>query len=238
MQTAEKLSVQEEFPTKSAMPASVITQPADMITEEEIERLRTNFTAQLHEIEILESMYSMPGEFFLHNPAAKAQLEDFCMDKSSSVPAEISYDIKLQCENSIPHVEPVELVATVTYPLDYPAVPPSVYIRLLNHYATRQHQQYLNRALSVWIKGFSKGHPCILQIFTWIEQNTTSYVSSIRPQQLSSSESEGDQQPVDVEFERLWIYSHHIFGKEKREIVMAKARNLELTGFMLIGKPG
>ncbi|XP_055339648.1 RWD domain-containing protein 2B-like [Paramacrobiotus metropolitanus] len=207
-------------------------------TEEEIECLRAHLTAQLREIEILESMYSMPGEFYLHSPTARADLENFCMDKSLIVPTEISYDIKLQCEQNIPQVPATELVATVTYPLDYPLAPPNVHVRLLNHYATRQHQHYLNRALTSWIKSFSKGDPCILQVFTWIEQNTTSYVSSIRPLQLSSSESEGDQQPAEVEFERLWIYSHHIYGKEKREIVMAKARNLELTGWMLIGKPG
>lgn len=76
----------------------------------------------------------------------------------------------------------------------------------------------------------------MLQIFSWIEQNTTSFVSSIRPQQLS--EENAENQPAESEFERLWIYSHHIYSKHKREMVMALAKNLELSGFMLIGKPG
>jgi hypothetical protein len=90
-------------------------------SEVAIEQLRVNFTAQLDEIEILASMYSMPGEFYLHDPEAKAQLEDFCMDKSPIVPSEITYDIRLQCESALHNtVEPVEVVATVTYPLNYP----------------------------------------------------------------------------------------------------------------------
>ncbi|GAU98310.1 hypothetical protein RvY_09474 [Ramazzottius varieornatus] len=199
--------------------------------------LRSSLTAQLNEIEILESMYSMPGEFFLHDQDAKAQLDSFCRDRGAVVPSEISYDIRLQCENAGPNNAPVEVVATVTYPYNYPdAAGPNVYVRFLNQYHTRQHQSYLNKTLSAWIKGLSKGEACVLQIFSWIEQNTTSFVSSIRPQQLS--EENAENQPAESEFERLWIYSHHIYSKHKREMVMALAKNLELSGFMLIGKPG
>ena len=125
----------------------------------------------------------------------------------------------------------------MAYPYNYPAaVGPNVYVRFLNQYLTRQHQSVLNKTLSTWIKGLSKGEACVLQVFSWIEQNTTSYVSSIRPQQLS--EEDAENYPSESEFERLWIHSHHIYSKQKREIVMALAKNLELSGFMLIGKPG
>lgn len=39
-------------------------------------------------------------------------------------------------------------------------------------------------------------------------------------------------------FERLWIYSHHIYAKSKREFLLSTTRSLGLTGFALAGKPG
>ena len=283
---------------KSAAAVTDEDEQAGSIANSLTEKLRVNYTCQLHEIEALESMYSMPEEFYLHDPEAKARLEDFCGDKMGAVPlpvSEIGYDIRLQCGNAgdtgLQQAEPVEVVVSVTYPRDYPDKvshwlfarlinwltgysfhcfidcsldwlinwlidwlvnwlgcidafiltfqAPTVYVRLLNHYHTRQHQLYLNKTLSQWIKNLSKGDPCILQIFSWIEQNVVSYVSSIRPQQLSSVEDDTENnRPHNMEFERLWIYSHHIYSREKREVVVALAKNLELTGFMLIGKPG
>lgn len=45
---------------------------------DDLASLRSSLTAQLNEIEILESMYSMPGEFFLHDQDAKAQVSLSC----------------------------------------------------------------------------------------------------------------------------------------------------------------
>jgi len=40
------------------------------------------------------------------------------------------------------------------------------------------------------------------------------------------------------EFSRLWIYSHHIYNREKRRTIIDTARELDLTGFSAPGKPG
>ena len=39
-------------------------------------------------------------------------------------------------------------------------------------------------------------------------------------------------------FTRLWIYSHHIYNKEKRKCILEWAKELDLTGFSMPGKPG
>ena len=39
-------------------------------------------------------------------------------------------------------------------------------------------------------------------------------------------------------FTRMWIYSHHIYSKEKRKCILEWAKELHLTGFSMPGKPG
>lgn len=38
-------------------------------------------------------------------------------------------------------------------------------------------------------------------------------------------------------YARLWIYSHHIYSKVKRRNILSLARNLDLRGFVVPGKP-
>ena len=39
-------------------------------------------------------------------------------------------------------------------------------------------------------------------------------------------------------FSRFWIYSHHIYNKDKRKSILEWAKELDLTGFSMPGKPG
>ena len=42
----------------------------------------------------------------------------------------------------------------------------------------------------------------------------------------------------DPYFARMWIYSHHIYSKWKRSDIQTYAKELDLTGFVMPGKPG
>ncbi len=47
------------------------------------------------------------------------------------------------------------------------------------------------------------------------------------------------QQQKEAEaFSRFWIFSHHIYSKEKRKLILEWSRELKLSGFSLPGKPG
>lgn len=82
----------------------------------------------------------------------------------------------------------------------------------------------------------------ILNIIEWIKSNIDEYLSSDKEtSDLSSSSS--DQAAVEtgprmIEFSRMFVYSHHIFSPDKRREVMGNARDLNLTGFLMPGKPG
>lgn len=43
---------------------------------------------------------------------------------------------------------------------------------------------------------------------------------------------------IDVSFSRYWIYSHHIYSKIKRREIIELAKENNITGFCLPGKPG
>ncbi|XP_052530048.1 RWD domain-containing protein 2B isoform X2 [Tympanuchus pallidicinctus] len=45
-------------------------------------------------------------------------------------------------------------------------------------------------------------------------------------------------QSEDVVFTRLWIYSHHIYNKQKRKNIIEWSKELSLSGFCMPGKPG
>ncbi|XP_029876641.2 RWD domain-containing protein 2B isoform X1 [Aquila chrysaetos chrysaetos] len=45
-------------------------------------------------------------------------------------------------------------------------------------------------------------------------------------------------QSEDKTFTRLWIYSHHIYNKQKRKNIIDWAKELALSGFCMPGKPG
>ncbi|XP_069641374.1 RWD domain-containing protein 2B isoform X2 [Haliaeetus albicilla] len=45
-------------------------------------------------------------------------------------------------------------------------------------------------------------------------------------------------QSEDNTFTRLWIYSHHIYNKQKRKNIIDWAKELALSGFCMPGKPG
>ncbi|OPJ66503.1 RWD domain-containing protein 2B isoform A [Patagioenas fasciata monilis] len=45
-------------------------------------------------------------------------------------------------------------------------------------------------------------------------------------------------QSEDITFTRLWIYSHHIYNKQKRKNIIDWAKELSLSGFCMPGKPG
>ncbi|XP_042722374.1 RWD domain-containing protein 2B isoform X2 [Lagopus leucura] len=42
----------------------------------------------------------------------------------------------------------------------------------------------------------------------------------------------------DIVFTRLWIYSHHIYNKQKRKNIIEWSKELSLSGFCMPGKPG
>jgi len=63
----------------------------------------------------------------------------------------------------------------------------------------------------------------------WVLENLSSYYTSV---------SEASECKTISKASRLWIHSHHIYSKNKIKSIEDWAEELNLSGFILAGKPG
>ncbi|XP_054158695.1 RWD domain-containing protein 2B-like [Oppia nitens] len=80
-----------------------------------------------------------------------------------------------------------------------------------------------------------------------LANNTSSYncpanggdhASNDTNQTLGGNNNDDDVEDRDAGISRYWIYSHHIKSTKKRQLIIDLARELHLTGFTCVGKPG
>ncbi len=70
----------------------------------------------------------------------------------------------------------------------------------------------------------------------WINDNAQTYITKSVP--VSDRKKEEFLMQSKEIFTRIWIYSHHIYNKIKRKNILEWARELNLSGFSMPGKPG
>lgn len=121
-------------------------------------------------------------------------------------------------------------------PPDYPHVNPEIYCR--SSKLDRNEQMNLNTALSSFIESQEKGEPIIYSIISWIQDNAEPYLENSSSNEKNKKELKDTCKKKCTEFNRYWIYSHHIYSKFKRKALIDLARDCNLTGFSFVGKPG
>jgi hypothetical protein len=72
----------------------------------------------------------------------------------------------------------------------------------------------------------------ILPIIDWIKDNLFKYVSEDK----NYHSEKCSFKPIG-EFNRMWIYFHHIYSNDKLQKILELAKSFELTGFVFTGKP-
>ncbi|GBP02321.1 RWD domain-containing protein 2A [Eumeta japonica] len=78
-----------------------------------------------------------------------------------------------------------------------------------------------------------KSETYIFQVLHWLQEKIEVLIKN------DDNEIEtNNPTPELADFERLWIYSHHIKSKTKRQEIVRQSRNLDLSGFCRPGKPG
>lgn len=81
------------------------------------------------------------------------------------------------------------------------------------------------------------GEVCVLSAVDWLRDHTHEYL-----EQDDNNNDDGAKGTTETQigetFTRLWIYSHHIYNKSKRKNILDWAKELQLTGFSMPGKPG
>ncbi|XP_028857141.1 RWD domain-containing protein 2B isoform X2 [Denticeps clupeoides] len=184
--------------------------------------------AQLAELELLCSMYPGEEELLLPDPAALADLRDFVEGRSDSAPrSRPHFLITLQ-------VDTVPVTLSCSYVSKYPAVLPEVSVRCPE--LSRAQQTQLHSDLFGFLQENCCGEVCVLSILDWLKENVPRYAD--RGSSAPAPRIEDCSTPLQQTFSRLWIYSHHIYNKSKRKDILDWAKELQLSGFSMPGKPG
>ncbi|XP_053165490.1 RWD domain-containing protein 2B [Hemicordylus capensis] len=186
---------------------------------------------QLSELDLLSSMFPNEDEFKMTDQLALAELKDRVERCSLEMPSsKIQFILNLELE--IPDGDKMPFSLSCAFPFKYPAVLPEITVRSAS--LSRMQQAQLNADLIAFLKKHCAGEVCILSAREWVKDHATGYVSK---DPLSSMTKLSVKKSEDI-FTRLWIYSHHIYNKQKRKNIVDWAKELSLSGFSMPGKPG
>ena len=189
-----------------------------------------NYEMQISEVEILQSMFSGPGELDI-DPGLIHDVVDWVNDndeaKMDRLPAPVDFCVKISCSNKT-----VEVV--ITLPPEYPKILPEIYVR--SNELSRGNQTQINEDIGEYLEHETiPEEPSVVAVISWLQEHSENYfikqnLNPLPVQQKTSLDS--------GKFSRYWIYSHHIYSKNKRKNILDLALELELSGFLMAGKPG
>ncbi|XP_014793697.1 PREDICTED: RWD domain-containing protein 2B isoform X2 [Calidris pugnax] len=188
---------------------------------------------QISELELLSSMFPYEEEFVVTDQVALAELKHYAENESAEMPSS-KVQFILNVKPQVSNTSMVEFAMTCALPFKYPTVLPEITVR--SSLLSRSQQIHLNSDLKAYLMQNCSGEPCMLSAREWVKDHAAAYIDK----ELSSSSvtTSNAMQPEDTVFTRLWIYSHHIYNKQKRKNIIDWAKELSLSGFCMPGKPG
>lgn len=183
--------------------------------------LKPYLEIQLGEIKILQAIFEQDKEFMIDNVCLE-KAKNYMYKNSFEEPPLLEYFIKLIINNLLLEIQ-------VHLPKFYPIELPDVFVRC-NQFARNQ-QIRMNHDLRSFLFSLETGTVCVYGCILWINHNIGNY-------------SKRDEKTIMYQFieeklfSRYWIYSYHIFSKEKKREIICLAKKYNITGFCLPGKPG
>ncbi|XP_061400194.1 RWD domain-containing protein 2A-like [Musca vetustissima] len=204
--------------------------------DDQLEMYKECIAKQLEEVDMLSSIYCSPGEMHIFDPGVISDFNEFLENPTTEnvmlcIKAHLDYSIKLQCGRPNEKLE-VRIELPHMYPLLENAIV-IVHTPLL----TKNKEIYLKKELEIYIESMDKSETYIYQVLSWLQDNIDDLIQR-KASDFEVMTTTTNQEDELLDFERLWIYSHHIKSKTKRQEIVKEARNLELTGFSRPGKPG
>lgn len=184
------------------------------------------FTQQLSEIELLTCMYPNKEDICFTDNNVLRDIKHFIDNETLFKPNHLDFTLIL-C------IVDIKLEVSINLPSFYPEEEPDIYIRC--NQLNRQQETALNADLSDYIKDNHSKEPCLYTAISWLQENVEKYHIKVPPPTTSAVAT---KHKGEDKFSRLWIYSHHIYNKKKREEIVKMAKEYNLTGFCLPGKPG
>lgn len=197
-----------------------------MELEEKLEaKLIDCLTQQISEIEVLISIYPNSEDIVFTNIKILDDIKAFIYNKTQYVPNHLDFTINLT-------IEDLKLEISVNLPSLYPEEEPDIYVRC--NQLNRHQETTLNSDLSNFIRTKCCKEQCLFTAITWLQDNIDNYYQKCENMKIVPVKEKN----ISENFTRIWIYSHHIYNKKKREEIEKFANEYNLTGFCLPGKPG
>ncbi|KAJ0179333.1 hypothetical protein K1T71_005045 [Dendrolimus kikuchii] len=185
---------------------------------------------QVSEYELLQSMYPNQGEIILPDKNILKDIYNFINKKSECIPSHLDFTLNL-------FIDKLKLELCINLPTEYPEEEPDIYLRC--NQLNRQQESELNSKLTGYIKQiYIKGELCLYTIISWIPENIEDIKTEAVPITCEAPTEKDKSVVREEKFQRIWVYSHHIYNKKKREDIVKKAKELHICGFSLPGKPG
>ncbi|XP_053143101.1 RWD domain-containing protein 2A isoform X2 [Hemicordylus capensis] len=189
--------------------------------------IKEGIELQVAELEMLFSMFPNKGEITLQDENILCDVRKYLNNTSEDLPHKIEYSVAVTIDSPKVRVD-----LHVSLPRDYPHAAPQLFAR--SSALDRQQQLQLNHDLTSHMASLESGDLCICAAVQWVRENSTPYLQNSK----LTPERGPKEKVVKTLFNRMWIYSHHIYRQELRKKIFDCAERLNLTGFCLTGKPG
>ncbi|XP_055372408.1 RWD domain-containing protein 2A [Condylostylus longicornis] len=219
---------------------------------------------QLEEIDMLSSIFCNPGEIQIYDHSVISEFHEFINNESTTSYPKMQLDFSIYVQNEMKQKIEIHISLPNLYPILENAV---VTIRATFSNKSKEIAVKNEIAKYINSNDVDRNEPYIYQVITWIQDSLERFLSdeiiwdennsliiSVDNRTSSSSTlySSNDNSKISnnnvsttntahnnsIEFERLWIVSHHIKSKTKRTEIVRNAKDLNLTGFSKPGKPG
>lgn len=197
-----------------------------MSTEQEIEY----FDRRITELILLNSMY--PNQLILHNSSLQQSIE--CEDVSRKYEDSISGIFQQEKGNGSTNLE-IQFTLFEGVRASLPNVSCRIVDDSINNNRLRLKQKQLNEQI---ISQLDSEESLIEIIQTILKLWQSFNVEESEDENGNETKNEPFIQIEDEKWSRYWIISHHIKSKTKRKSIIEHCEELQLNGFMLIGKPG
>ncbi|XP_055923075.1 RWD domain-containing protein 2A [Eupeodes corollae] len=187
-------------------------------------------TKQLEEIDLLSSIYCSPGEMNIFDPGVISDFNEYLKGSSSILRATLEFAIAIKTSRR----EKIEI--RVELPHLYPAIENAI-VTIRSALLSKTQEKFVKSEIENYIESMEKSDTYIFQVISWIQEQIDDFLAKDTSDLQQFLEKKETQIEID-DFERLWIYSHHIKSRYKRQEICKQSRDLDLSGFLRPGKPG
>ncbi|XP_055631065.1 RWD domain-containing protein 2A [Toxorhynchites rutilus septentrionalis] len=199
----------------------------------QVNLLKECLRKQLDEFHMLLSIFCNPGELHVDDYSFVDNINSYIEGETARLNAKLDYQLNL------PLLEGEKVQIRIELPHFYPGIEIPIFV-VRSACFPRDQERMITERIERFIERevLDPSEAYVYQVISWIQDNFEELIRFEENVKPSDHEHNGSNKSDDsATFERLWIYSHHLKSKTKRQTILKTAKDLELTGFSRPGKP-